>query len=172
MHLWTSPTLVTTLAVVDVEDATGLCWAARILARAGGGAGSAGRSMSPHPSFSSSSTARVWSCASPHPSVEVGDAIVGSSAWRREWALWDVAIGWGGAPWDTDAAFTSREIPHHNASIWQVTKPYTKEITQLWNCKHIFSPWVTGLKRRQFMEPDVDIPIWQKEVYAVGNPQD
>jgi hypothetical protein len=60
--------------------------------------------MSPHPSFSSSSFAKGCSCASPHPSTDVGDAVAGSSAWKRGWALKCVAVDGGATPCETGAA--------------------------------------------------------------------
>ena len=66
--------------------------------------------MSPHPSFSSSSSfAKGCSCASPHPSVDVGDAVAGSSAWKRGWALKCVAMDGGATPCETGAAINRHQ---------------------------------------------------------------
>jgi hypothetical protein len=125
--------LVTILVVVDVAVAMGFFWvvmgfccAACILARAGAGAGSAGRSMSPQPSFSSSSFGEACSCASPHPSVDVGDDAAGSSAWKRGWALVCVAID-GGAltPWGTEAAVQRHQMWDLNCMIAKRNKVTT-----------------------------------------------
>ncbi len=118
------------LAVVVVV--TGFIWAARM--RASAGTGSGGKSISPHPSFSSSSLscANPLSCASPHPSVDVGDAGAASSVWRNEFE--SGAIGRGADTSTAEAAqgdgqsTLAKQFENLFGSGWQV---YPKAVSHV-----------------------------------------
>lgn len=115
------------LAVVLVV--TGFIWAARM--RASADTGSGGKSISPHPS-SSLSCENPLSCASPHPSVDVGDAGAASSVWRNEFE--SGAIGRGADTSATEAAQgdgQSTLVKHFESlfgSGWQV---YSKAVSHV-----------------------------------------